>query len=329
MQSNPEKPIISVIVPYYQEETGILSKAIESALQQTNIDHIDLEIFIIDDESPIPAQKELPQSILDMKNIHIIKQNNTGPAGARNKGLNTIPNQTRYVAFLDSDDCWEPNHLSQAWKALEAGYDFYFSDFYQLEQSVSAFNRAKRINITEHPLLFEKNSSLHQYVGNMTEQIVTGNIIGTSTVVYRYQNNIDLRFREDLIRAGEDYLFWLSLTTNTDKIAFSSHCECVYGKGINVYSGTQYGTTEYLELVYYEIKYKKIILDEFNLNSELKNKLRNHISKQQENFVLSYLSQLKKRKTHLSLAIKFIQISPTAFFLTPYYILKRVTVQRQ
>ena len=200
---------------------------------------------------------------------------------------------------------------------------FYFSDFYQLEQSVTAFDRGKRINVDEHPLLFADNKVLHKYIHNMQEQIVTGNIIGTSTVVYNFAYHPLLRFREDLVRAGEDYLFWLDLTKDTTGIAFSSASECVYGKGVNIYSGTKFGTPEYFDLIFYETKYRKIILREFELSETAKIKIKEKLKALGLNYIRAVVGGIRERRSFdISLFLKYLRLSPELVFYTPIHMLK-------
>ena len=321
MQNNKpanKNPKATVIIPFYQKEKGILCKALTSALNQKNISNF--EIIVIDDDSPVPAEEECCAFTDQQKTIiKIVKQANKGPAAARNKGLDSIAPDTVYIAFLDSDDEWTSDHLDNAITALEAGNDFYFSDLYQLGQTISGFNRAKRINVNEHSLLFADNPVLHRYFGNMQEQIVTGNIIGTPAVVYRYAHNPSLRFREDLIRAGEDYLFWLTFTsTKNTNIAFSSATEVRCGKGVNIYSGTQFGSPEYLELIYYETKYRKTILKEFALSSKAKNKIEEKLKEQKLNFLRGILHELSKRKfIDISLFLKYLVLTPEFLLSAP------------
>lgn len=325
-----ERFVVSVIIPYFQYEKGILTRSVSSALEQTGLNDVDLRIVIIDDTSPLSAEDELSREIKSLQNITILKQSNKGPAGARNTGLDHISKETRYVAFLDSDDQWEPFHLSHAVKALEADNDFYFSDLYQLGQTITGFNRAKRIRIDEHPLLFSDDAELHQYVGNMQEQIVTGNIIGTSTVVYRYAHLPALRFREDLVRAGEDYIFWLELTGSTQKIAFSSVAECTYGKGVNIYSGTKFGTPEYFELIYYETKYKKTILSEFKLSSEARNQIKASMKLLGLNSLRAILHELRKGKfVDMALFLKYVLLFPQFIVYVPSNFIKLFEEKRQ
>lgn len=324
--SQPEKILVAVIIPYYQKERDILSKSVQSVLMQTDLESVNFQIIIIDDSSPIGANKALPDEIKALPYVVILEQQNKGPAGARNTGLNAVPAHTRYIAFLDSDDVWTPNHLSNAIKALEAGYDFYFSDFYQLDQDVTAFNRAKRINVNNHPLLFVECEYLHSYQGSMKTQIITGNIIGTPTVVYRFALNQKLRFREDLVRAGEDYLFWLELNKVSSLVVFSSLPECVCGKGVNVYSGTKFGSEEYIELVYFEAKYRKTILREFSLDSTEKSKLKSKIKEQHINLLRALLQSI--RRGYLidkRIFWAYLKMNPEFVYYLPFNLIKIVT----
>ena len=176
-------PAVAVIIPYYQRQEGILRKAVVSALAQRG-EHR-LTIIIVDDASPVPARGELAELLAsEPERIVIIERPNAGPAAARNTGLRALPTGTDFVAFLDSDDEWIPEHLERALTALGQGNDFYFSDHYQLNQTVSAFRRAGRIDPAQHPALAGADE-LYAYRGDMFDQILSGNIIGTSTVVYR------------------------------------------------------------------------------------------------------------------------------------------------
>ena len=175
---------------------------------------------------------------------------------------------TRYVAFLDSDDEWTEDHLANALFALDHGFDFYFADLYQLNQSVSGFERAGRIKADDHPQISDGAESLREFRGNMLVQIVTGNVIGTSTVVYDVGKFSDLRFRSEYLNAGEDYLFWMELAKRGARFAFSMKPEATYGAGVNVYSGSGWGTPQHFLRIHNEMKYRKATLREFPLSAE-------------------------------------------------------------
>ena len=160
--------------------------------------------------------------------MQCIRQPNGGPGAARNTGLDNAPEQARYVAFLDSDDEWSPDHLARAAAALQWGYDFYFADHLQIGAETSAFQRAGRISPEEHPAL-TASAGLHGYQGDMFDQTVRGNVIGTSTVVYDFARFGGHRFKVEFTNAGEDYLFWIDLVLDGARCAFSARTEAVYG----------------------------------------------------------------------------------------------------
>jgi succinoglycan biosynthesis protein ExoW len=304
---------ITVIIPYYQKNAGILRKAVASAMTQDV--QADVQVIVVDDASPVPASSELADLIAQYPGqIHIITQANAGPAAARNKGLDHVPAGTEYVAFLDSDDEWIATHLSNALMSLNAGCDFYFADHYQLHQTVSAFNRAKRIAVSEHPCIAGAEH-LHAYEGDMFDQILRGNIIGTSTVVYRYAKFPKQRFHEEFVYAGEDYLFWLELAQQTKKIAFSALCECKYGEGVNIFSGSGWGTENSLIRIHHEMKFKKALTRFFSLNQAQLAFNAEAVRTLRSSFVADVLHRLShRRKLDSSLLRRHFHIDPQSFF---------------
>jgi succinoglycan biosynthesis protein ExoW len=285
---------ITIIIPFFQREQGILAKAIRSVFAQR--DFQDWTVIVIDDGSPISAKDELKHySDHFGSKINIFKIDNSGPAAARNYGLDRVDQTSEFVAFLDSDDEWSDTHLVNALSALEFGHDFYFSDHMQLNAPVSAFVRAGRLKISDHDPL-PVGRSLYFFKGNFFNQILTGNLVGTSTVVYRFKTYNKLRFREAFVYAGEDYLFWMELSLLTDKIAFSTECECVYGAGVNIFSGSGWGTKNSLIRTHYEMKFNKAIIATFQLNTKQREICSKRIKEIRRRFVADILHRLAHRR---------------------------------
>ena len=125
--NGPSSRKTSVVIPYYQEEPGILRGAVMSAIAQEGIS--DLEIIVVDDGSPAPALDDLKHLNLPSHiALKLIEQPNRGPGAARNRALDSLRPDTRYVAFLDSDDQWTTDHLRNAHYIMNQGYDLYFAD---------------------------------------------------------------------------------------------------------------------------------------------------------------------------------------------------------
>lgn len=308
------QPKISVVIPYYQREPGILRKAVVSAIRQTGVGP--MEIIVVDDSSPVPARNELRELITtNSSQIRIVEQANAGPAAARNTGLANVSDDTEYVAFLDSDDEWMDEHLHSALLALGQGYDFYFADHFQLNQSVSAFKRAGRIQVEEHQLLNDA-THLYRYIGDMFDQILRGNVIGTSTVVYRYHKLSTVRFREEFVYAGEDYLFWLELSRLTELVVFSDQCECTCGPGVNVFAGSGWGTEKSLIRTHHEIKYRKAVAKLFPLNAEQARHNRTILRGLRRHFIADILHRLRHRKpVDRAILAKQLRIDPATYWM--------------
>lgn len=305
---------IAVVVPFYQKRPGILKKAVDAAFAQKGV--APFKIIIVDDASPVSARSELVDLMpAYAERILIIEQANAGPAAARNKALDNVPAGTEFVAFLDSDDEWIDSHLANAVKALGVDGDFYFADHYQLNQNVSAFKRAGRINPLAHPKIAD-DDHLRRYSGDMFDQILTGNIIGTSTVVYRFRKYSELRFREEFVYAGEDYLFWLDMVSKTDRIAFSSLSECTYGEGVNIFAGSGWGTDKSLVRLHYEIKYKKALRRLFSLTNDQLGANKKSLNGLRESFNADVVHRILHRKSvDLSTILSHARMDPITFML--------------
>lgn len=95
---------VSVIIPVYNGQR-YLAEAIASVLNQ---DIAYKEILVIDDGS---TDQTLAIAERFVPLIRILKQENRGAAAARNAGVEAACGE--YLAFLDADDLWEPNHTSE------------------------------------------------------------------------------------------------------------------------------------------------------------------------------------------------------------------------
>lgn len=312
--------MITVVIPYFQRSVGILRKALTSVVAQKP-PGMPVHVIVVDDASPVPAQTEvdavtLPEGV----SIQIISQSNGGPGAARNTGLNAVPAGTRYVAFLDSDDEWSPDHLVRAVTALEHGFDFYFADHFQLGQTVGAFARAGRIHPDEHPLLPNPHNDLHAYNGDLFDQILRGNVIGTSTVMYRLERFMTERFRVEFTTAGEDYLFWMALAKQGARVAFSGQVEATYGKGVNVFAGSGWGTDGHMLRVHQEICFRHAVREHFKLNTIQ----RKHVSRDLQRLRLAFVRDMLHRLRHHQgfphgLLLTHMAADPMTLFGLPWF----------
>ena len=104
-------PLFSVIVPTFGR-AAFLRDALDSIAAQTVGD---FECIVVDDCSPDPVAL----SVNDARFRLVRHRSNTGPAAARNTGLDAAIGQ--YVCFLDDDDLWCPRRLELTLSALLPG----------------------------------------------------------------------------------------------------------------------------------------------------------------------------------------------------------------
>jgi glycosyltransferase involved in cell wall biosynthesis len=111
--SESSAPLVSVIIPAYQVSQYIAG-ALDSVLTQSFKNY---EIIVVNDGSPDSDDLERVLEPYRHKIIYI-RQENQGLAGARNSGIRAAHGQ--YIAPLDADDIWEPNHLQAQLEVLRA-----------------------------------------------------------------------------------------------------------------------------------------------------------------------------------------------------------------
>ncbi|MEK6746110.1 MAG: glycosyltransferase [Pseudomonadota bacterium] len=226
---------VSVVIPYFQRQAGILRRAVESILSQEVPPNNNVEIIVVDDGSPISAQSELKDLIFTAPfTLNLIVQPNGGVAMARNSALKAINETTKYIAFLDSDDTWRQGHLNKALETLEQGADFYFCDNSRESYHDSYFKNSIILNS-----YIAKHNGDNDIVSITPSQLCTTILreftTQASTVIYRRSIYPELLFDTSFYKAGEDVIFFLQLSTKVKNACFSKEIMVDCGTGINLY----------------------------------------------------------------------------------------------
>jgi len=107
-------PLVSVVIPTYQRK-ALVVEAIDSALAQTRGD---LEVVVVDDGSTDGTVEALAARYGVDPRVRVLRQGNGGTASARNTGIAAATGT--FVALLDSDDLFLPDHLEFLLPPLEA-----------------------------------------------------------------------------------------------------------------------------------------------------------------------------------------------------------------
>jgi succinoglycan biosynthesis protein ExoW len=287
---------IAAVVPHFQRKPGLLTQAVRSAFAQTCSDR--LCVVICDDSSPSPAADELrPLTDLPQARIHIHHQANGGAGAARNRALAELPEGIRFVAFLDSDDVWRPQHLQRSITALDRGFDAYFADFVAVGYpNIGNMERIGTLNSADHPLL-DHDSRLHELAVSPIEHMVSdgGGLIQTSTVVYRWDKYPNLRFREEFYN-GQDFFFWMDLGESGARFAFSYEIECDNGEGINIFQASGWGTDKSLQRLRNELFVWTSVERFYALSAASRSANRRTIRNLQRSIGLDVLHRLRRGK---------------------------------
>lgn len=109
---NTEEKLTSIVMPTFNAGKS-LNRAIHSVLLQT---HTDWELLIVDDGSTDESIKSAKQKFTDHRIKFLTNEFEKGAAGARKTARKNSNGE--YVAYLDSDDIWLPNHLSTTTQLL-------------------------------------------------------------------------------------------------------------------------------------------------------------------------------------------------------------------
>ncbi len=250
---------IAVIIPYYQLEPGILTRALNSVFAQDLPAGVALRIYVIDDASPHPALSEMAtRPAPSQMQVVLRRQQNGGPGSARNAALDLSEEagDIDYIAFLDSDDVWHPRHLSEALTFLRRGFDFYCCDnarpgsFDRFSEDVPVLSEDGRA-LADRSTLLDSDGPVRGFARHMLDdEFVTGYLSHTSTVVLRAERVRRMRFDPDLRNASEDRMFWLTVALSGAAVAISWRCNVLCGKGVNLFfSAHDWNAPETIERV--------------------------------------------------------------------------------
>ena len=130
-----ENELVSIVMPNYNGAKYI-RETIESVLAQT---YQNWEILFVDDCSK-DNSIEIVESYKDDR-IRIFKNPvNSGAAASRNYAMREA--KGKWMAFLDSDDLWEPQKLEKQITFMkENGYKFSYTEYEEVDQKSDPLGR--------------------------------------------------------------------------------------------------------------------------------------------------------------------------------------------
>jgi teichuronic acid biosynthesis glycosyltransferase TuaG len=184
--------LVSIITPLYNAEKTI-RKTIDSVLAQS---HQNWEMLIADDLSPDNSVAIVEEYIQQDSRIKLIKtDDNTGPAECRNRAIRAASGD--FMAFLDSDDAWNPDKLSKQLQLMQEKDALFCYSSYEL--------------MNEEGVLTGKKVTVP--ASTTFTQMLKSNVIPCVTVIY----NIKELGKFYMKSVGhEDYVCWLNILKSKD-----------------------------------------------------------------------------------------------------------------
>ena len=121
--------LVSIIMPSYNCGFYVV-ESIRSVQAQT---YQNWEIIFVDDCSKDDTIKRVSELREQDPRIKLLKnEKNSGAAVSRNKALKEA--KGRWIAFLDSDDLWEPTKLEKQVRFMEEnGYAFSYTEYQEMD----------------------------------------------------------------------------------------------------------------------------------------------------------------------------------------------------
>ena len=142
-----------------ERELGLSLGSVESLTKRRRGSHVPLDEINVEELGALSDEAR--------GQVRIIRRQNGGPAAARNTGLAALPSNAEFVALLDCDDLWHPQHLTRAIAAFERGYDFYFSNHRREHARESRFSQCG-IRASDHRMI-DAALDLYAWEGDLFE----------------------------------------------------------------------------------------------------------------------------------------------------------------
>lgn len=166
---------VSIIITTYNS-SEIIERSLKSIKNQSDIE---FEVLIVDDCSTDYAElSKIIKSYSQEIDIHFLPQNKKGNANiSRNIGIKSASYD--YVAFLDADDTWQPNHVSSAIDSMKK------------KDAALCFCKVQLVKNDKM-----QKSSQPIFHGDIAEYIFSNGIAVTSSVVAKYDALLQCLFDE-------------------------------------------------------------------------------------------------------------------------------------
>ncbi len=191
------KPSVTVIIPY-KNNLKYLFLTLNSVFKQSYKNFKILIIYDDEDRSDLYKIKKFIKNIKSKKIPFIrieVNKKNLGAGHSRNKGIKK--SNSKYVAFLDSDDLWAKNKLKTQINYMEKNKQVFSHTSYYIidDRNKIISNRNAKSVIT-------------------FDELVKSCDIGLSTVILNLRFVKKNKYYFPKIKTKEDFVLWLKISSN-------------------------------------------------------------------------------------------------------------------
>jgi glycosyltransferase involved in cell wall biosynthesis len=218
--------LVSIVIPTFNRAVAVC-RTLDSVEAQT---YSNWEAVVIDDGSTDGTAHAIAERYGHDPRVRYIYQANEGVSGARNRALAAA--QGDYIAFLDSDDTWEPwkLKLQMACFSREPELGMVCTDMMAINEigevvhseylkvMYRSWRQYTEADLFDHDYVVGTFAAQlpksvlqsHLFTGNIFSQMITGNLVHTSTIILRreWQRQVG-NFDVTLTPTGEDFDYHL------------------------------------------------------------------------------------------------------------------------
>jgi len=194
MSSGPtEDTLVSVVIPAYNVGS-LIAQTLDSVFAQH---HRNFEVFVVNDGSPDTPVLEAALAPYRDRITYIV-QENAGPSVARNAGVERARGEL--IAFLDADDIWLPQTLSNQVARAKANRDaaVFHGDAEVIGDPTAAGMTLRQLN---------RSGGEASFAAIVTERYT----LTTSSTVIRREWWQRMGGFDPALRRSEDYDLWLRI----------------------------------------------------------------------------------------------------------------------
>ena len=185
-------PLVSVVIPFYNEEKYI-AKSVKSILRQT---YKNLEILAVDDGST-DRSREIVSGLRDERMRVISNGRNLGRPAAKNVGIDQASGE--YITFLDADDECDPRRVEKQLLLTQDGGPRTVSGTW-VTVSTNGKEIVKELPVNHADIIKGFNRTFNRVT------FVAGTIMSATQLLRQFKYQVKLKYFEDwdlLLRLSE------------------------------------------------------------------------------------------------------------------------------